>query len=78
MAKVAGSERHYIWAGRSDEVNRIEQLKEIIRACGENSEEILSKGALMRGNITRTEEQTQTHQTSALATELKELVKREK
>lgn len=32
--------------------DRIKQLKEIIRAWGENPEEILNKDALMRGNRT--------------------------
>ena len=36
------------------QVNRIEQIKEIIRAWGANPEEILSKEALLRGNITET------------------------
>jgi len=58
-------------------INRLEQLKGIIRAWGENPEEFLSKDALIRGNITRTEEQIETHQLSVLAAELKELVKRE-
>ena len=58
-------------------VNRIEQLKEIIRAWGENPEQLLSKDALIMGNITQTDEQAQTHQLSLLAEQLKELVKRE-
>ena len=45
-------------------VNRIEQLKEIIRAWGENPEQILSKDALFRGNITQNDDQAQTHQLS--------------
>jgi hypothetical protein len=54
-------------------INRIDQLREIIRAWGENPEEILSKDALIRGNQTVTEG----HQVQLLTTELKELVKRE-
>jgi site-specific recombinase XerD len=57
--------------------NRIEQLKEIIRAWGENPEEILTKDALIRGNITQSEEQAQMHQLSLLAEQLKDVVKRE-
>jgi len=57
--------------------NRIEQLKEIIRAWGDNPEEILSKDALLRGNITETSDQTQNHQLSLLAEQLKELIKKE-
>jgi site-specific recombinase XerD len=59
------------------QLNRIEQLKEIIRAWGENPEELLTKDALLRGNITETQEQKQTHQLSILAEELKQLVKKE-
>jgi tRNA A37 N6-isopentenylltransferase MiaA len=58
-------------------VNRIEQLKEIIRAWGQNPEEILSRDALVRGNITETTEQTQIHQLSILAEQLKQLIRRE-
>ena len=53
--------------------NRIEQLREIIRAWGENPEEILSKDALIRGNQTVTEG----YQVQLLTSELKNLVKRE-
>ena len=43
-------------------VNRIEQLKEIIRAWGENPEEILSKDILFRSNQTvQTDEQIHSH-----------------
>ena len=59
------------------QANKIEQLKEIIRAWGENPEEILTRDALMRGNITETQEQTQNHQLSLLAEQLKQLVKQE-
>jgi site-specific recombinase XerD len=59
------------------QANRIDQLKEIIRAGGENPEEILTRDALLRGNITETSEQTQNHQLSLLAEQLKQLVKKE-
>jgi site-specific recombinase XerD len=59
------------------QTNRIDQLKEIIRAWGENPEEILTRDALLRGNITETSEQTQNHQLSILAEQLKELIKKE-
>ncbi len=59
------------------QVSRIEQLKEIIRAWGQNPEEILTKDALMRGNITETQEQTQNHQLSILAEQLKQVIKAE-
>ena len=58
-------------------LNRIDQLKEIIRAWGENPEEILSKDAFIRGNITVNSEQNQTHQLSILAEELKNIIRRE-
>jgi len=59
------------------QVSKIDQLKEIIRAWGENPEEILTKDALMRGNMTETQEQTQTHQLSILAEQLKQLIRKE-
>jgi len=59
------------------QVNRIEQLKEIIRAWGQNPEEILSKDALIRGNITETQDQTQNHQLSILAENLKQIIRKE-
>jgi len=59
------------------QTNRIDQLKEIIRAWGENPEELLTRDALMRGNITETQEQTSNHQLSILAEQLKQLVKKE-
>jgi hypothetical protein len=46
------------------QANRIMQLKEIITAWGENPEEILTRDALLRGNITETSQQTQDHQLS--------------
>ncbi len=71
----------YISAGLAirpkTQVNRIEQLKEIIRAWGQNPEEILTKDALMRGNITELPELYQNHQLSVLADQLKQLIKRE-
>jgi hypothetical protein len=58
------------------QANRIDQLKEIIRAWGQNPEEILTKDALLRGNISETQE-SQSHQLSLLADQLKALVKSE-
>ena len=57
--------------------NRMSQLKEIIRAWGENPEEILTRDALMRGNITETFNETENHQLKILADQLKELVRKE-
>ena len=59
------------------QANRIDQLKEIIRAWGENPEELLTKDALLRGNITETSDWTQNHQLSLLAEQLKQLIKKE-
>jgi site-specific recombinase XerD len=59
------------------QLNRIEQLKEIIRGWGENPEELLTKDALVRGNITETTEQYQSHQLSILAEQLKQAIRRE-
>jgi hypothetical protein len=59
------------------QANRIDQLKEIIRAWGQNPEEILTKDALMRGNIAETQEVNQSHQLSLLAGQLKQLVRSE-
>ena len=63
--------RNYQIAGR------IEQLKEIIRAWRQNPEEILTKDALLQGNISETQEGCQNHQLSLLADQLKALVKAE-
>lgn len=59
------------------QVNQIEQFKVILRAMGENPEEVLSKDALMRGNITELPEMYQNRQLSVLADQLKALIKRE-
>jgi hypothetical protein len=59
------------------QANRIEQLKEIIRAWGQNPEEILTKDALSRGNITETTDQYSSHQLSLLANQLKTLIRSE-
>jgi site-specific recombinase XerD len=59
------------------QVNKISQIKEIIRAWGENPEEILSKDALMRGNITETQDKIENHQLTILADQLKQLIKKE-
>ncbi len=44
---------------------------------GQNPEEILSKDALLRGNITETHDQTQNHQLSILAEQLKQIIRKE-
>jgi len=59
------------------EVNRIEQLKEIIRARGGNPEEVLSKDAMFRDNITERQEEAQNHQLSILAGNLKQIIRKE-
>ncbi len=71
----------YISAGlairQKTQTNRISQLKELIRAWGENPEEILTKDALMRGNITETPGQTENHQLMLLSEQLKQSIKKE-
>jgi site-specific recombinase XerD len=59
------------------QANRIEQLKEIIRAWGGNPEEILSKDALLRGNITERQDETQNHQLSILAENIRQIIRKE-
>jgi hypothetical protein len=44
---------------------------------GENPEELLTKDALLRGNITETAGQTEMHQFSTLAEQLKQLIRKE-
>ena len=58
-------------------LNRVDQLKEIIRAWGENPEELLTKDALSRGNISETSEENQNHSLTFLAEQLKQLIKKE-
>jgi len=59
------------------QANRIDQLKEIVRAWGENPEKILTRDAMMRGNVAETQLQIETHQLSFLADQLKQLIKKE-
>lgn len=59
------------------QINQIDALKEIIRAWGENPEELLTKDALLRGNITETAGQTEMHQLSTLAEQLKQIIRKE-
>jgi site-specific recombinase XerD len=58
-------------------VNKIDQLKEIIRAWGENPEELLTKDALLRGNISETQFDFENHQLSFLAESLRGLIRKE-
>ena len=58
--------------------NKVEALKEIIRAWGMNPEQLLAKDALIQGaitNINPTEQEN--HQLKILANQLKELIKQE-
>lgn len=57
-------------------VNRIEQLKEIIRAWGENPEEILSKDAMTRSNQSLPMD-IETQQLSVLTSEFKQIIRKE-
>jgi len=71
----------YVTAGLTirpkTQMNRVEQLKEIIRAWGKNPEEFLTRDALIRGNITETQEQQQNHQLSTLTEQLKQIIREE-
>jgi hypothetical protein len=57
-------------------VNRIEQLKEIIRAWGENPEEILSREALTKSNQSLATD-IETQQLLVLTSELKQIIRKE-
>jgi hypothetical protein len=54
-------------------VSRIDTIKEMIRALGENPEQLLTREALARGNIT--ERCVEDHQVSVLSEELKKLIR---
>jgi site-specific recombinase XerD len=59
-------------------VNKVEALKEIIRAWGMNPEQLLAKEALTQGAITHTgSAESENQQLNFLANQLKELIKKE-
>jgi len=59
-------------------INKVDTLKEIIRAWGMNPEQILAKDALIQGAITsKNIEEQENHQLNILVNQLKELVKQE-
>ncbi len=57
-------------------VNRLEQLKEIIRSWGENPEEILSKDAFTRSNQSLPID-IESHQLQILTSELRQIIRKE-
>ncbi len=63
---------------KKTQTNKVEALKEIIRAWGMNPEALLTREALTQGAIThKTTEDYENHQLQILSNELKELIKRE-
>jgi hypothetical protein len=58
------------------QISKIETIKEMIRAMGENPEQILAKDALADGAITR-EESLDDYQLAVLRNQLKQLIKQE-
>jgi hypothetical protein len=55
---------------------KLDTIKEMIRALGENPEQILAKDALVRGNITR-QENSDERQLGVLREQLRQLIKDE-
>ena len=63
---------------RKTQVNKLEALKEIIRAWGMNPEQMLTRDALSEGAITyKSSEDQQNHQLQILSSQLKQLIKQE-
>jgi hypothetical protein len=63
---------------KKTQTNKVEALKEIIRAWGMNPEALLTRDALSMGAITtKTGEESETHQLQILSSELREIIKRE-
>ena len=61
------------------QVNKVEALKEIIRAWGMNPEQLLTTNALAEGAITYTNStDIENHQLVLLSNQLKELIRNEK
>jgi site-specific recombinase XerD len=56
--------------------SKLDTIKEMIRALGENPEQILAKDALIKGNITRLENPDD-HQLGVLRQQLRQLIKEE-
>jgi hypothetical protein len=60
------------------QLNKVEALKEIIRAWGMNPEQLLTRDALIQGAIThRTQEENENHQLQILSSQLKQLIRQE-
>ena len=63
---------------RKTQVNKVEALKEIIRAWGMNPEQMLTRDALSEGAIThRNSEDLENHQLQILSSQLKQLIRQE-
>jgi hypothetical protein len=63
---------------KKTQTNKIEALKEIIRAWGMNPEQLLTRDALSEGAITyKSADDYENHQLQILSSELKQLIKRE-
>jgi hypothetical protein len=63
---------------KKTQVNKLEALKEIIRAWGMNPEQLLTRDALSEGAITcKSADDYENHQLQILSSELKQLIKRE-
>ena len=60
------------------QTNKVEALKEIIRAWGDNPEKYLTRDALSEGAIThKTDEELENHQLKILSNQLKQLIRQE-
>ena len=64
---------------KATKLSKIEQIKEMIRACGENPEQILTQEVLNRPEavLQQSDDQIQFRQLNALTQELREIIKRE-
>jgi len=63
---------------RKTQINKVEALKEIIRAWGMNPEQLLTRDALSEGAIThKTAEDYENHQLQILGRQLKQLIQQE-
>jgi hypothetical protein len=58
------------------QVNKVEILKEVIRALGMNPEQLLTREALSQGAVTyRTADEYEDHQLKVLSEQLKQLIR---
>ncbi len=59
------------------QTNKLDALKEIIRAWGMNPEQLLTRDALAQGAITQSQEQAENHQLTILREQIRALIKQE-